>query len=64
MFAVYLIAVQKMAQAHIKSPDTPSSESSDNEDVSLSASRGDTLFLFLGFRNPTNVSKSWCNNLS
>ncbi|KAG7325435.1 hypothetical protein KOW79_011751 [Hemibagrus wyckioides] len=29
-----LKAVQKMAQAHIKSPDTPSSESSDNEDVS------------------------------
>ncbi|KAI5618094.1 protein phosphatase 1, regulatory (inhibitor) subunit 1B isoform 1 [Silurus asotus] len=34
-----LKAVQKMAKAHIKSPDTPSSESSDNEDVSLDASR-------------------------
>ncbi|MCI4383961.1 hypothetical protein PGIGA_G00032710 [Pangasianodon gigas] len=34
-----LKAVQKMAQAHIKSSDTPSSESSDNEDVSLDAPR-------------------------
>ncbi|KAF4084652.1 hypothetical protein AMELA_G00108550 [Ameiurus melas] len=34
-----LRAVQKMAQAHIKTPDTPSSESSDNEDVSSDAPR-------------------------
>ncbi|KAK2866078.1 hypothetical protein Q7C36_002134 [Tachysurus vachellii] len=35
-----LKAVQKMAQAHIKSPDTPSSESSDNEDASSTSPIG------------------------
>ncbi|KAK3559184.1 hypothetical protein QTP86_005083 [Hemibagrus guttatus] len=35
-----LKAVQKMAQAHIKSPDTPASESSDNEDVSSTSPSG------------------------
>ncbi|MCJ8738205.1 hypothetical protein PDJAM_G00032830 [Pangasius djambal] len=52
-----LKAVQKMARAHINSSDTPSSESSDNEDVSLDAPRDPPDKIRV---NPTNQIISQC----